>query len=392
MSVEDLLVHLFCCNVKELEDFKVIKDISIQVRSGIGFTQKQANLAMMLIKKYRMELESTLSTSIINYIRNPYYDVPIRPPVAQFLKNMSVVDDHEYLKVVLVKFPYNEGLVSQINKSKTELSGCMWDKSRMSWVFVLNEENLCFLKNFADQNNFIIDEALNSYFKQIDQIQKDVEFLLPMLVMDQEGYVSLINLPEHAIGIPKTKDIIYAIFQSRKLGITVWCERIKQYINQLSPVLRDFIKTPVNKHFYIDAERYDIKNIMGIIENMMPCMVFTELTSQLDVLKRCHELFVEIGVNNSEMVVSFRLDGKNNQDFNDYVKINKLNSKITQKTKIVFVGEKLPKPLVKSDIKFNSVLCFENTNFSDKHSQSYLVKRYIRNLPNLIYYSGLPNQ
>ena len=73
-------------------------------------------------------------------------------------------------------------------------------------------------------------------------------------------------------------------------------------------------------------------------------------------------------------------------DFNDFVKENKLNSPITEKTKIVFISSKLPKPFVKSKVKFNCVI---NLGFGGVH---YSIKNFVENHENLIFYTEKKSQ
>jgi ribosomal protein S17E len=392
LSIEELLIRLAMFKIHDSWDANAIRDMKFQIGSGIGFTQKQANLAIALLNKYKQKLDKSFKTDVDQYIKSPYYKILIRAAVIKYPKRMFLQDNDQYKKVILVQFPYNKDLVNQINKFKTESSDIIWDKPKSSWVFPLNEDNLLFLYDIADRQNFQIDEKIDDYFSQISNIVENIGSLVPMLVLDQDGYATIANLSEYAVNISRTKDLTGAIFQSRKLGVRIWCDEIKKHVDQLNPTVRRFVNSEPNKPVIVDSKKYELELIADIIQNMMPCIVSIGQKPPLETLKMCHDFLKMIGVKNSEITVTYRLDGTTRKDFNEYVKSNKLNSTINQETKIVFIGEKLPKPLIKSGIIFNSALCFDISSISNKSSiidqaMNSLARKYIRNIPNVIYYS-----
>jgi len=81
------------------------------------------------------------------------------------------------------------------------------------------------------------------------------------------------------------------------------------------------------------------------------------------------------------MSVMFRLPAETGKNFNDFVKNNQLNNPITDKTKIVFISSKLPKPVIKSKVKFNCVI---NLGLGGVH---YTIKNFTENHENLINFS-----
>ena len=79
--------------------------------------------------------------------------------------------------------------------------------------------------------------------------------------------------------------------------------------------------------------------------------------------------------------VLFRLPSDSGSKFNDFVKNNHLNDPISDKTKFVFICTKVPKTILKSDIKFNFIM---NLGYVNIH---YTVREYMKNCQNVIYYS-----
>ena len=78
----------------------------------------------------------------------------------------------------------------------------------------------------------------------------------------------------------------------------------------------------------------------------------------------------------------FRLDNGNGTVFNDIVKEYKLNNPITENTKVVFISQKLPKPVVKSNLEFKFVI-----NLSVTWSSHYSINSYLDTLADVIRYA-----
>ena len=90
--------------------------------------------------------------------------------------------------------------------------------------------------------------------------------------------------------------------------------------------------------------------------------------------------FEDIGISNKNMSVLFRLSNETGKDFNDFVKNHQLNNTICADTQAVFVSGKLPKPLLESGIKFNSIV---NVGFNNAH---YTLKEYAKQHQNVVYF------
>jgi hypothetical protein len=93
------------------------------------------------------------------------------------------------------------------------------------------------------------------------------------------------------------------------------------------------------------------------------------------MLKKC-------GIDDHEMSVMFRLPNEGKGDFNVYVKDNNLNNEITGNTKVVFVSVKIPKPLVKTNVKFNAII-----NLGFHLNTHYTMETLIKSSPTLIFFT-----
>ena len=130
-----------------------------------------------------------------------------------------------------------------------------------------------------------------------------------------------------------------------------------------------------------DNENHGISDLTDIIKNMSPCLFVIPGGSEHENLMMSYEFLKSIGITNHEMSVMFRGPSDTHEIFNNFVKNMELNSPISEQTKIVFVSSKLPKPVLKSKIKFHSVV---NLGYSNVH---YTMKDFVGNHENLVFYS-----
>jgi hypothetical protein len=93
------------------------------------------------------------------------------------------------------------------------------------------------------------------------------------------------------------------------------------------------------------------------------------------------EFAYRLGIETKDMSVMFRLPNEQS-DFNQFVKDHELNGPITDTTRIVFVSTKITKPLIKSGVKFNTVINLGYYNY-----MHFTMSTVVDNARNLVYYS-----
>jgi hypothetical protein len=118
--------------------------------------------------------------------------------------------------------------------------------------------------------------------------------------------------------------------------------------------------------------------LVPMVQNMSPCLITVPGGNELSKLQLALPMLKAAGIENSEISVLFRLPNDTGQDFNNFVKEEKLNSPITENTRAVFLSGKVPKPLFESNLKFNCVI---NFNFYNVH---YTLANLVKNMHNVI--------
>ena len=97
---------------------------------------------------------------------------------------------------------------------------------------------------------------------------------------------------------------------------------------------------------------------------MSPVLFVIPGGTEFEKLEMCHEFLKTLNINNEEISVLFRLPKDTGEKFNNFVKEQKLNSPISEKTKAVFISNKVPKTIIESNIHFNAIVSF---NFFNIH-------------------------
>ena len=382
MYIEDLISASKTINpIKyNMWDDKIITDFDLQISLGVGFTEKQSALAIKILKKYAPKLSMSLGSDISNYLENPAYKLPIRE--INTSKKMSVMDHVLYGRVISVIFPYNETYVTKIKEYKTSNDYRTWSKDLKSWIFSLTETNLKFLMDFAIEENFEISDEIAKLFSQSKEIISNMEHHIPMLVIEDKK-PKIVNFDKNLPPLTST-EILPALFEARRRGVDTWDNTISNFLDsdEVDEITRQFLKSEPSEKFNIDSEIHGFSSLETIIKFMGPCLFVIPGGSELEKLIMAHEFLRSIGIENYQMSVMFRLPTESNVNFNNFVKNNGLNTPIKDHTQIVFISSKLPKPVLKSKIKFHAII---NLGFDNVH---YTMRDFVKSHENVIFYSG----
>lgn len=386
MYIEDIVTKLsfnFSINLKSW-DSVFINSLSDQIHKGFSLTEKQANILLKVLKKNKTEINAAFNQDISQFIENPQFKLTKRTLNHQ--KQMEIIDDSEFHKVVKVQFPYSEDTIQEIRQNRQKIDFARWDKDEKAWIFPLTEKNLLFLSNFHAGKGFEISESLQLLFSNIESVIKNIENYVPMLVLvDDKPKIK--NCSNFCPDLP-TDDILEALFEARKRGIFTWDEKISDFLssNNVKTVTKSFLKTEIDQKLHIDCEKTDFYEIFDLVDNLQPCLIVIPGGSELEKLSMAHENLKKFGIEDCDMSVLFRLPNETDKKFNDFVKNNGLNNSIHDFTKIVFISSKIPKPMIKSKIKFNLVI---NLGFGNVH---YSIRNLLANHENLVYYSEKINK
>lgn len=146
-------------------DNSFLDNVTDQTMNGGALTDRQAELAVKLITKYRRQLNS-------HNIEVPDMTVP------KFRRALRIVDrsktagiqDHK----IYLKFPYDAKTIDVIRAMSKQSQGFMlFDRDAKIWNLALTEFNVNWVYEYAKQNDFVIDQNLNDCMQRILEVEKN---------------------------------------------------------------------------------------------------------------------------------------------------------------------------------------------------------------------------
>jgi len=386
MNVEDLIIAIaFSNSIKTNQwDSNLVYSFADQISRGLGFTEKQGTVALRIIKTYSIQLTVALNQDIQGFLKNPTYRLPFRQ--INNNKKITIQENSTFGKVIKVEFPYNETYVNTIRKNRDKLEYAQWSPDEKAWIFALTENSIQVLSELFSNEQFEVDETFQNYAEQATVIRDHMEEFIPMLSIDQ-GIPVFKNISKNVPKLVATEPLP-ALFEARQRGITTWSNEIFDQFENLGvdPIVKSFLDSDPGVQFHINSEKEPISCLSTFITHLSPTLFIIPGGNELAKLTTAHTFLKSIGIENINMSVMFRLDSKIDQKFNNFVKENGLNSPIGENTKIVFISSKMPKPVLKSNIKFHAVI---NMGFESVH---YSIRDFMQNHENLIAYSEKSSQ
>jgi hypothetical protein len=388
MFIEDLIhrlsgdgIYLFVADPIPLlqMDEGIVNSLSTQIAMGNGFTEKQAILALKLVRRYARQLSVALNKDVIPFIDSPEYKLPTRIiNQSKTIVIKKIVGSNK--KIISINFPYNEIVVNNIKVYKKLLSqkshtgnSINWNIDNKSWDFDLREEHVSWINSNIVNESFVVDESFVELVDQIEKVKNNIEGHVPMVIFEENKF-RFVNVPS-SVPQPSSLDVVDVLVEARKYGITIWSETIDAVLGKinLNPFLLKFLTSPNLTSLPEDREKLTMTDITSIVECSLPCLVVIPGGSELKHLELCYKLFQKYGISTEEMTVLFRLEGETGKNTNSFIKENKLNNPISEKIKIVFISGKVPKPLVESKTNFSTIL---NFGISGVH---YTLSNYLKN-------------
>jgi len=374
MYIEDLLSELMYSVKTNRYDLTLVQSFYEQINyKNLGFTEKQSAIMLKMLKAYKNQINVHLGKDITPLLDAPLFKYKIR--TISMVKHIST---HISEKTIRVKFPYEEKLVNEIKKVKTEFSLAEWQADDKLWIFSSEDKVINFFSSWIERYNFTADEEFKNFIRQIETITSNIENYVPMLTYDGKN-TKYINV-HSSVPALTGNDILKSVLEARRAGITTWDNNVDNALDNCNEdeIVKEFIKTDPATNFSINLEENSILELKPIVQGLLPCIVTVPGGNELAKMQQALELLKDIGIENHEISVLFRLPNENGGDFNKFVKEEKLNSPVSETTKVVVLSGKLPKPLFESKLKFNCVL---NFNFYNIH---YTLANFMKNKHNVI--------
>jgi len=382
MFLEDIIQESVLLPSLRLGDATMLGSFNSQIWMGKGLTQKQIDAAVKLLRKYSETLSLKLMADVKPHLDSPVMKLGVRQIVPQ-AKRITFIDDIP--KQFLISFPYDEEMVRKMRSfnEKNKADACEWDPELREWKVPLTERAVLFLKNVLCPAGFEVCEKTGEFFGQIDEILVNFEEYVPQLVQ-KDGNFYFKNT-HSSIPQPEGMSFLETLYHAKRYGITIWDEDIEENLKNgdFSIFTKKFLNPKTDDDLTFNGDEHSIEIFNELIDQMTPCLVVIPPNSEIQNLKKWWSYLTTKNFTKTQISVMFRTDNGNDRIFNEMVKEQGLNSPITEDTKFVFVSHKLPKPIVKSGIKFKSVI-----NLGTIPGVHYSLQSYLADFPDqVMYYS-----
>lgn len=380
MRLDNTGVYLFTpgnCKVSSF-DINIVSNLATACETNRGLTQKQRTVAVKLCNRYKGQLIQNLGQDAADALHLEEFKSPLLEP---FTPIFSVKIEN---KKILVKFPYNDEIVGKIKKYRSEIGGqtVQWSSDNKAWNFDLEERNLLWIKNNIVKDNYEVDPVFNEHYASISKIFEEIDDHAPCIDFADDQFV--FKNVHSSVPQPENNDLKKVMLQARLYGITNWTEKVENLFKtaNFSPLFESFLTETDQKLIEFDSNDFDIDQFTDLFKYNSPALIVVPGGQELQSLRTWYFWLKSQNFQEKDISVMFRLDNGTGSAFNDIVKEYKLNNPITEDTKVVFISQKLPKPVVKSSIEFKFVL-----NLSATWSSHYSINSYLETMADVIRYA-----
>jgi hypothetical protein len=205
-------------------DVSIVDSMSQAVQSGKSLTDKQADLAVKIILKYRKQL--TARNVDVSPVENPKFRLGIREIDRRRLAYIDSTD-------IVLQFPYDTKLIDGI-RDLSKLSQGRWgfDGNSKSWKLGITEMNVVAAHGFASNNQFEIDSEFTQLLKLVEECEA-IEYSIELIPTDN-GYTitnahpGLLEYIENNCGGFDKSNLVSLVDNSDILGYTVSQEIVEQ--------------------------------------------------------------------------------------------------------------------------------------------------------------------
>lgn len=374
------------------KDRSILKSIGNQISKNIGLTDRQIEMIVRKIEKYRYGLEA-------NFV-----------PVDEILKNQStrypirIIDRSETIKILNDKEKNIDWIF--ITHQKTKNFEKIWlnfrerligeiEESFSQKKIILNDVNLRMVLDELSEFEFNIDSNLTSSIEEIEKITKNTDNYIPRLDIVEDRLEIKNNISEISKKISSSTDLLttsnflktLSYLKTHKISLKSpkILEKLKELYQDQDIEIAMKIIFSNSSRIRVAPENVSIKELlknMILVDHYPILVVLDENNQALEKVKEFVEC-LKCFFTNDEMTVFFRLPNldKDFRNFSNFVKENKLNNFIDEKTKVVFISkQRVPKPLIRSTWKPTSAIVLTNNDYGK-------ISVYLNDFLNVYYYN-----
>ena len=264
--------------------------------NSTGLTDKQGDLAVKLVLKYRRQFTNQ-GFDISPVEENPQWRMPLR--TIDRKQSICLEGDD-----IIVKFPYNQDRIEDLRKLKDSGQGrCRWDQDAKVWRLAITEYTVNYIVTWGQTHQFEIDPDISDMFKLILDVESQPYEI--KLIRTSNGYEitnaasSLKEYVTEHIG----NDFIKLIDHAGILGYSVDADLLEEASVRYGQAL-EYIGTKHN--VYLDPTRELAEWIFDYAEltNRYPICIYDPSPLPMDMS------LLDLARFKEEDIVRFDINGK----------------------------------------------------------------------------------
>jgi len=393
------------------KDYETVRSLA---ESQYAWTEKQARLALVILKRYLTKFQAH-GMDIKKLLDNPQYEDDFR--VISFDKVIEKYTDEDNVDRIEMRFPYNKKVIQLIRcmKDKRNLPGmyALFDGEKKKWTFLHTDVTAYYLTLIAVRYDFkFTDESL---LDDYEQIKKEIIGFRKPTARLIGGEIVIDNAPEslqeywdkNLKGRPALTQVdSLKNFDISTKGIDVKAATSLGHkiahnnYHKLWIDSKSFSKTEVVKGL-MELDCFPlVMPVSGDIHMEDDVRDFWEWlnafkTYGIDILKDCSwgfdvkEPIYKKDIDKHHSDRHYLLDNQRSKSFFENLyelhQMSKQFKLISDNTKIIFVRNRIPRALIKSNIKPNASLVALGGGYYATGTDN--LKRMLENLPKKLYYS-----
>lgn len=363
----------------------VIKSLAEQVYKDIALTDRQLNLVLKKIEKYKNDLEANL-IDVDDILLTKRLRKPIRYiDRSQYAK----IDRENNESVIKIRYPFSKRLESKWHSISQSIKGQVkHDKTNSMKTVLLLEHNVLLLVDSFLDRDFTIDSKLLEIYEKINEIKNNPDQYLSCIDF-VDGKIVLKNLNDKCLSYLDEKitdldqNFPSSISTIKGCGVLNLSERLLDEIDHrnYTDLTKEVLKNPKTR-LKIDPKKHEFSQLLTTIENLnqWPVLIMIDENPSIPSLVKFINENLKNYIPTDKFTVFFRL-GADEKDFNQYIKDQNLNNYIDADTKaVVILKNKIPKPLLKSEWKPRTAIVMSTNTYGRSNA-------YINQFENVYYYN-----
>jgi hypothetical protein len=376
----------------DISEQSLVRSLAKQVNKGTALTDRQLELSIKKIEKYRPGLEKN-KVDVDQLLLTKRTRYPLRE--IDRTQSISLQVEKDKKVKILIKYVFSKKFAATWDEIVKELIGSYREeKGRKEILF--NERDLKLVVDKLRPIQFDVSDDVASLYTTIEEILINPSDSIPYVDFI-DGKIELKNVSPHCIKyldseLTDVKDSDFLVFLERLKNCGIYhknSEIIKKITEKAPNNLIKTILVETGTRFRINPEEHDIDTVFDIIDNLKQWPLLILVDEKKDIIsqiKTCIPKLLKY-VHKEEINIFFRLESDNpeNVEFNEFVKENNLNNFIGNNTKVVFITKnRIPKPLFNAEWSPHTALVTSNYEYGKTSA-------YLSDFPAVYYYNNSLN-